>query len=99
MGDSISQREREIVTAKQAALNAEVVLPTLKEAVELFMEKIIAGKKSAPAISYRLNRLTDIISNKKIRHVTRQDVIAALDFIAQGQKEKENQPNNWQEKF
>ena len=74
--------------AKQAALEAEAAMPTVKEAIESFMAKIMAGKKSAPAIRYRLDRLATIIGDKKIRDVTRQDVIAALETIAEGQNER-----------
>lgn len=84
--ETVLTEEKVNAAAKQAALKAEAALPTLKEVVELFMEKIMAGKKSAPSIHYRLNRLVDNIGDKKIRDVTRQNVIAALDSIAQGQK-------------
>ncbi len=80
-------QERGIESAKLAALEAERNQPTVKDAVDSFMKKIMAGKKSAPAIRYRLDRLTGIIGDKKIRDVTRQDVIAALDTIAKGQRE------------
>lgn len=71
-----------------AAIEAEQKQPTVSEAIGLFMQKIMAGKVSAPAIRYRLDRLAAIIGTKKIRDVTRQDVIAALDTIAEGQKGK-----------
>jgi integrase len=47
----------------------------------------MAGKKSAPAIRYRLDRLAAHLGERKIRDVTRKDVIAALDKIADGQRE------------
>ena len=72
------RREAEIVAAANQ--------PTVHDAADQFMAKIMNGKKSAPAIRYRLDRLTAIIGDKKIRDVTRQDVIAALDTIAQGQR-------------
>jgi integrase len=50
------------------------------------MEKIMAGKKSAPAIRYRLNRLAELIDDKKIRDVSKQEIVAALDKIAEGQR-------------
>lgn len=85
--EALLSKERGVVTAKLAAVEAERAQPTVKEAVESFMAKIMTGKKSAPAIRYRLDRLTAIIGDKKIRDVTRQDVIAALDTIAEGQRE------------
>ena len=85
--EALLSREREAAAAKLATLEAERKQPTVQEAVESFMAKIMAGKKSAPAIRYRLDRLAAIIGDKKIRDVTRQDVIAALDTIAEGQRE------------
>lgn len=76
-----------MVMVKLAAVASERAHLTVKEAVESFMVKIMGGKKSAPAIRYRLDRLTTIIGDKKIHDVTRQDVIAALDTIAEGQRE------------
>ena len=80
--EALLSKERGIATEKQVALEAERKQPTVKEAIESFMQKIMAGKKSAPAIQYRLNRLAVIIGEHKIRDVTRQHVIAALDTIA-----------------
>lgn len=80
-------QERETAAAKLAMAATEAALPTMKEAVESFMVKIMAGKKSAPAIRYRLDRLVVVFGDKKIRDVTRQDVIAALDTISEGQRE------------
>lgn len=85
--DALLSQEREAVAATLAALEAERAQPSLMEAVESFMAKIMSGKKSAPAIRYRLDRLTANIGDKKIRDITRQDVIAALDTIAEGQRE------------
>ena len=51
------------------------------------MAKQMGGKKSAPAIQYRLDRLAHLLGERKIRDVTRQEVIAALDQIARGQRE------------
>lgn len=81
------EQERQTEAADRAAVEAERMQPTVKDAVESFMQKIMAGKKSAPAMRYRLDRLTAIIGDRKIRDVTRQDVIAALDTIAQGERE------------
>lgn len=78
--------EREVAAAKRAATEAEAALPTVNDAIESFMQKIMAGKKSAPAIKYRLDRLAALIGDKKISEVRRQDVIAALDTIAEGQR-------------
>ena len=75
------------MATKLAEVKAEASLLTVKEAIKSFMTKIMDGKKSAPAIRYRLDRLAAIIGDKKIPDVTRQDVIAALDTIAKGQQE------------
>jgi integrase len=80
-----SERAEEV--ARESAIAAEEDQPTVRDAVEQFMAKIIDGKKTAPAFRYRFDRLTAIIGDKKIRDVTRQDVIAALDTIARGQRE------------
>ena len=72
---------------KKASIISEAALPTVNDAIKMFMLRIIAGKKSAPAIFYRLNRLATHIGDKKIHEVTRQDIIAALDKIAEGQRE------------
>ncbi len=80
-------QEREVEVLKQTLLEAEKKQPTVSETVEIFMAKIINGKKSASATRYRLERLSILLGHKKIRDVTRQDVIAALDTIAVGQRE------------
>ncbi|MGA7181006.1 MAG: Arm DNA-binding domain-containing protein [Thiobacillaceae bacterium] len=84
--EALLSLEREAEAARRAVLEAERELPTVREAIESFMQKIMAGKKSAPAIRYRLDRLAMIIGDKNIREVTRQDVIAALDTIAERQR-------------
>ena len=84
--EALLSQERKAAAAKLAALEAERQQPTVKELIQSFMAKIMVGKKSAPAIRYRLDRLAAIIGDKKIRDVTRQDVIAALDTIAEGRK-------------
>jgi len=80
-------QERVADAKRLAALEAQRKQPTVNEVMEIFMRKIMGGKASAPAIRYRLDRLAAIIGMKKIRDVTRQDVIAALDTIAEGQRE------------
>ncbi len=80
-------QQHKMKVIKAAEIDAERKQPTVTEAVEVFMTKIMAGKKSAPATLYRLHRLTAIIGSKKIRNVTRQDIIAALDTIAEGLRE------------
>lgn len=80
-------KERGVEAAKLEVLEAERKQPTVSEAIESFMQKIMAGKKSAFHVQYRLDRLAAIIGTMKIREVTRQDVIAALDTIAKGQIE------------
>lgn len=80
-------REEAAEAERKAIEEAERTQPTVAEVIESFMQKIMAGKKSAPAIRYRLNRLAAIIGDRKMRDVTKQEVIAALDSIAGGQKE------------
>lgn len=70
-----------------AALEVERTQPTVEDAVELFMAKMMAGKNSAPGVLYRFTRLTEIIGTKKIRDLTRQDSIAALDTIGEGRRD------------
>lgn len=79
--------ERAAAAALRAAEEAEAALPTVSQAIDLFMAKIMAGKKSEPAIRYRLDRLAAHLGDKKIRDVTRQDILDALDKIASGQNE------------
>jgi len=72
---------------EEAARNAAAVeasQPTVREAMEQFVTKH-TGKKSAPAIRYRLDRLANLIGDKKIRDVTRLDLIVAIEEIAVGQ--------------
>ena len=85
--EALLTEKRDAAAAKLAAVVTEKAQLTVKEAVDSFMLKIMAGKKSAPAIRYRLDRLAAIIGDKKIHDVTRQDVIEALDTIAEGQRE------------
>ncbi len=85
--EALLEQECQAEAAKRAEMEAERMQPTVKDAVDSFMQKIMAGKKSAPAIRYRLDRLAALIGNRKIRDVTRQDLIAALDTIAQGERE------------
>lgn len=85
--EALLEQERQAEEAKQAELDAERMQPMVKDAIDSFMQKIMSGKKSAPAIRYRLDRLAALIGDRKIRDVTRQDVIAALDTIALGERE------------
>jgi integrase len=85
--EAVLTQKRKAEAARRAALEAEAAMPTVNEAIESFMAKIMAGKKSAPAIRYRLDRLATMIGEKKVREVTRQDLIAALETIAEGQNE------------
>jgi len=73
--------------ATRVAAAVEAAQPTVRDVIEQFMTKQMGGKKSAPAIRYRLKRLADLIGDSLIRDVTRQDVIAALEKIAEGTKE------------
>lgn len=85
--EALLSKEREAEAANLATLEAERKQPTVSDAIKSFMQKIMAGKKSAFHVQYRLDRLAAIIGTKKIREVTRQDVIAALDTVAKGQIE------------
>jgi len=85
--EALLEQERQAEAVKLAEKEAERMQPTLNDAVDSFMQKIMAGKKSAQGIRYRLDRLTKLIGDRKIRDVTRQDVIAALDTIAMGERE------------
>ena len=85
--EALLSKERETEAANLATLEAERKQPTVSDAIKSFMQKIMAGKKSAFHVQYRLDRLAVIIGAKKIREVTRQDVVAALDAIAKGQIE------------
>ena len=85
--EALLSKEREIEVVKLATLEVERKRPTVNDAIDSFMQKIMAGKKSAHHVKYRLDRLAAIIGAKKIRDVTRQDVIATLDTIAKGQIE------------
>lgn len=84
--EALLARERAAEAEHLASLEAERNQPTVQDAIEIFMQKIMNEKSSAPAIRYRLERLAAIIGMKKIQEVTRQDVIAALDMIAEGQR-------------
>ena len=78
-----AQKAQEEAT-RQAAV-AESAQPTVRDAIEQFIAKHIAGKKSAAAIRYRLDRLAGLLGNRKIREVTKQEVVRALETIAAGQ--------------
>jgi integrase len=71
----------------RTAAAAELAQPTVCDVIDQFMAKHMTGKKSAPAIQYRLDRLAQLLGDKKIRDVGRQDLIAALEKIAEGQTE------------
>ena len=80
-------RERAERLAREAADAAEAAQPSVRKAIDIFMEKIIDGKKSAEAFRYRLDRLAAVIGDRKMRDVTRQDILEALDKIGEGQNE------------
>jgi integrase len=85
--EALLAREHADETAREAANAAEAAEPTVHEVVRQLMAKHIEGKKSAPAIRYRLDRMTMILGDRKIRDVTRQNVIDMLEKIAEGQRE------------
>lgn len=76
--------ERASEAARLAAAAAELAQPTVRQAAESFLTKHMAGKKSEAAIRYRLDRLCIHLGADKIRDVTRQQVIATLEKIAEG---------------
>lgn len=84
-------RKAEKLAAAEAARHAAAIesqQPSVRDAVDLFMAKHIAGKKSAPAIRYRLDRLLAALGGQqRMCDVTRKDIVAALDSIAEGRKE------------
>jgi integrase len=82
--DPAAEREAARVAAR-AAMSSEAAQPTVREAADRFVAQHIDGKKSADATRYRLKRLTDQVGDLKMREVTRQQVIAALEKIAAGQ--------------
>lgn len=80
------QEEIRVNDALKKAVELENALPTVKDVVDLFMKINIDGKRSENNIKYRLDRLCTYIGDKKIRDVSRQDVIFAIDSIGKGQK-------------
>ena len=73
--------------AKRMAIAHEAAQPTVREAVVLFASKQLAGKKSAAAMRYRLDRLVKEVGDRKLRELTRKDVVNALEHIAAGQSD------------
>jgi integrase len=69
------------------AMEAEAQEPTVRQAIDIFAAKHLHGKKSANAMQYRLDRLAAILGDRKIREVTRAQMIAALEKIADGKRE------------
>jgi len=74
------------VAAAEAKKAAAAAQPTVQEAIERFMAQHVDGKKSAPAVRYRLDRLAGAFGDRKLRDVTRKDVIEELEKIATGRK-------------
>ncbi|MBZ0104610.1 MAG: integrase arm-type DNA-binding domain-containing protein [Sulfuricella denitrificans] len=85
--ENLLAQERATEAVIKAEEEAEAAQPTVSQAIETFMARHMDGKKSAPAIRYRLERLAAHIGDTKIRDVTRKGVIAALDKISDGQRE------------
>jgi len=85
--ENLLAQERIAEAAIKADEEAEAAQPTVSQAIEIFMARHMDGKKSAPAIRYRLERLATHIGGKKIRDLTRKDVTSALDKISDGQRE------------
>jgi len=85
--ESFLTLEREAEVARKATEEVETARQTVSQTIDIFMARHMIGKKSAPAIRYRLDRLAAYLGEQKIHEVTRKDVIAALDNIADGQRE------------
>lgn len=85
--ENLLAQERVAEADIKAVEEAEAAQPTVSQTIEIFMARHMDGKKSAPAIRYRLERLATHIGGKKIRDLTRKDVTAALDKISDGQRE------------
>jgi hypothetical protein len=71
--------------AQRDAAAREAAQPTVREVVEHFAAKHLAGKKGGPAMRHRLDRLAYEIGTCKLRDLKRKDVIDALERIAEGQ--------------
>jgi integrase len=79
------EREAAEKAAADLAAKKEAEIPTLGLAIEQLMTRHISGKKSAPDIQYRLDRFAAALgTDRKIREVTKQDAIRALEAIAKG---------------
>ncbi|MHB1619699.1 MAG: tyrosine-type recombinase/integrase [Sulfuricella sp.] len=84
--ENLLAQERVAEADIKAVEEAEAAQPTVSQTIEIFMARHMDGKKSAPAIRYRLERLATHIGGKKIRDLTRKDVTSALDKISDGQR-------------
>ena len=85
--DPVAERVA-LKAAEKEKHEAELAQPTVSQAVELFFKKNIVGKRSALAVKYRLDRLSaSFLGDKKIRDVTRQNVIAVIEKAAEGRKD------------
>lgn len=86
-GRDPGQEWMETKAAKKAAEEAESHQPTVRVAIGRFMSQHMDGKKSAPAIRYRLDRMAALIGDKKIGEVSRKEFITAIEDIAAGHHE------------
>lgn len=73
VGRDPGQEWLETKAAKKAAEEAESSQPTVQQAINRFMTQHMDGKKSAPAIRYRLDRMAEHIGDKKIGEVSRAE--------------------------
>lgn len=74
--------------AESARREAELAQPTVCDAASHFYEKIIAGKSSAKQVKYRLDKISSSsLGVKKIRDVSRKEVIDLIEQISSGQRE------------
>jgi integrase len=78
-----NKAKREALESRRRAEAIEAAQPAVREAAELFAVKQRDGKKSAPAVRYRLECLV----NRKLRDLARKDIIMAPERIAEGQVE------------
>lgn len=72
---------------QQAAKDAEESQPTYTKAMETFLAKHIAGKASASATRYRLERLSAIVGDRKLIEINKAALMAGIEEIAEGKKD------------
>jgi integrase len=78
--------EEEQRASEEAAKAAEAAQPTVSDAINRFLAKHMTGKVSATASRYRLDLLAGILGEQKISTIKRQEIIAAIETIAEGRR-------------